>query len=232
MAIHKVHEVPSELPNARLYLEGIEEISGIILDSYSRRSAGDARIISYIVGDSSADDIHDLESLGGSATNFSIRCGTTECIRLDGFLNPIIRSYSLGDQELWALYGQVKAIFDRRPLKIKNALRSSPKWLLFLLYLALASFPLLLERVLRPLIQARDVKTTVGIALALPWVIFCFVTIYCLFFQSSRVFFVRSHERSKASAAARKSRIVNSVYFVLGSVATKILDLLFTHFLK
>ena len=74
MSIRTIHELPSELPHAHLYLEDIEEISKILLEAYApyfREREKEAKIV-YTVGDPRMDSIGDLETHGGTTADLSI----------------------------------------------------------------------------------------------------------------------------------------------------------------
>src|SRR6266404_4036398 len=130
------------LPHARLYLDDIDEISKLLLEEYTsaltalnakyqakyqlpanRNVVSDEAVkIVYRVGDSQMDSIDDLQEHGGYATNFSlIVLDSTSHAELDlhsFHVNPKLRlGYPL-EEEQWSVYARVKAIFDRRQLKL------------------------------------------------------------------------------------------------------------------
>ena len=72
MSIRTIHELPSELPHAHLYLDDIEKISKILLKAYApcfREREKEAKIV-YTVGDPRMDSIGDLETHGGTPRTF------------------------------------------------------------------------------------------------------------------------------------------------------------------
>lgn len=218
MVIQRIRNVPTELPHARLYLDDIEEISKILLESHAAVAAEikkEAKIV-YSVSDVQMDSVDDLQTHGGSVTNFGIKLnlGTAQASSIDlfsRFVKPRVELYYLDKEERWAPYAKIKSIFDRRQLRAKNAIDSLPAWLKWLLYLLVfVAFPQLIFR-LKPgdrLVQRLILISSLSIT-----ALYAFVVL-----QPSRVFFVRSHERSKKSSEAREANVRTIVLLVLGAV--------------
>jgi hypothetical protein len=141
MAIRTIREIPSKLPHAHLYLDDIEEVSTILLAAApaSADQKEQPRII-YTIGDTELDSIADLQTRGGNTTNLRIgRWGFGLTFRF--YAQPEVELYGLGTDQAWATYGKIKSIFDRRQLRIKNAIGSLPRWLKWVLWTALFMIP-------------------------------------------------------------------------------------------
>jgi len=241
MAIKRIRELPSELPHARLYLDDIEEISTLLAEAYTsaltalnakyqaeyqlpanKKVVPDEAVkIVYRIGDSQMDSIDDLREHGGYATNFSLIVldSTSHAeLHVHSFhTNPKLRlGYPL-EEEQWSVYARVKAIFDRRQLKLKNSILSWPEWLKLVSYILIALiFPFV------PLLTRFPLR----LFLYLIWTVLIVVTLYVIF-RPSRILFVRSHERSKLSATARQGYVKAVVLLVVGGLVGKLIDLLF-----
>jgi hypothetical protein len=216
MAIHRIRRIPDELPHARLYLDDIEEISKILLESHAAAEIGKKAKIVYSVGDVQMDSIDDLQTYGGSVANFEIKLilGTARATSIklrSRFVKPRVELYYLDEEKRWAPYGEIKSIFDRRQLRAKNAIETLPAWLKWLLYaLVFVAFPQVIFR-LKPgdrLVERLILISSLGIS-----ALYAFVVL-----QPSRAFFVRSHERSRMSSEATKANLRAIAFLVLGAV--------------
>jgi hypothetical protein len=225
MAIRNISALPDKLPYARLYLNDIEEISKLILDAYSphhsKMSKEELKIV-YTVGDSEMDTISDLETLGGSSAQFEIRVEPRVGAYLwfYRFAKPTIRLSSLLEHaEAWAVYGQIKSIFDRRAMRVKNAVASIPGWILWLFSVIVISSLYFMPRNT----YRGEVEFAVGYVLFLSLVV-------ALALSSSKVYFVRFHEQSKVQRSARKDYAQRLIWLALGAAIYKLIDLIAHHF--
>lgn len=221
MAIRTIREVPSDLPHARLYLVDIEEISQILLEAAKpgiAKRMGEAEI-SYSIGDTKMDSIHDLKTLGGGTTKFEIVVGPWgPRLSFRFFMHPELLLHSLDDELAWATHAKVKSIVDRRQLRIKNAIESLPGWLKWSLWILLSLSPEYLPHVQHPvyfLIGYTTIFVLVGYELTRP----------------SRVVFVRSHERTRRSSEARRKNLREIIILVVGGVVGGLIIELIHHFL-
>ena len=225
MSIRTIHELPSELPHAHLYLDDIEKISKILLKAYApcfRERKKEAKIV-YTVGDPRMDSIGDLETHGGTTADLSIGVDRFTRVAFRSGLDPQIHLYSLDEQQCWALYAKIKSIFDRRQLRTKNTLFGLPGWLKVSFWLlapvGILSFGLSILRASNPGLWP-SLGYWVGYVLLLSPLIFETL-------RPSRVSFVRSYESSKASRSARKSYIRDLVFLVLGALVGQLIRRLF-----
>lgn len=133
MTVTTVRKISSELPQAHLYLEDVEEICKILLDAFSRPSTSQPTILFSIGDDLQMDSIDDLERRGGSAKDFGIEVVgySYDRIRFQSFMNPEADFYSLSDSGRWAMHNKLKAVFDARRFVIKNAILGFPELLRF-----------------------------------------------------------------------------------------------------
>jgi hypothetical protein len=221
MSVTKIRKVPSNLPYAHLYLDDIEEICKILFDASHRPDKIDnVPDITFLIGDDlKIDTIEELREHGGSATKFSIEFEMA-AIRLEGFSGPSAFFYGIQDAEKWAVYGRIRAVFDARRLVLKNAIMAIPD---FLRGALVALFILSMGPVV---IYLRLHLVALRIYVVAAYVIaFCLVG-GVLALSTSRVSFVRSHERSKAAIENRKGLVKTIFLMVLAAV----LGAVITHF--
>ncbi len=198
MTVTTVRKIPSELPHAHLYLEDVEEICKILLDS-----------------------IDDLERRGGSAKDFGIEVVgySYDRIRFQSFMNPEADFYSLSDSGRWAMHNKLKAVFDARRFVIKNAILGFPELLRFSLAIV-ATWGVLF---LLAYLHAR-------------WFILAYIVflglIAFVIFRSSRVSFVRSHDRFKQVSEVRRGYFRDVFVLILGGVIGKVIDFAVRRWLK
>src|SRR6266705_5397520 len=238
MAIKRIRELPKELPHARLYLDDIEEIRKILIDActtaeetklarYPHASDRKSEVKTvYHIGDWQMDSIDDLVEYGRPAKDFRLVIISDRRISefaIYPLANPRLDLlYPLEGDACWSVYAQVKAIVDRRRLRFKYAILAWPGWLQFAsLVLIMFAAPYLLP--LRISFPSRLFAYAGLLILVNSMVVY-------VIFHPSRVFFVRSRERSKLSASARKDYIKTFVLLFVGGVLGKIIDLLFAHF--
>jgi hypothetical protein len=121
------HSIPTALPPAKLYLDDIHEILQILTDSRLDCQA------SFVAGKSKCDTLDDLKDLRGRTTHFVMDISSTgkhQTLELTPSLTRI-HIYELGDQlAAWSKYVNVAAIFERRKLRLKSAIRSVGWWIL------------------------------------------------------------------------------------------------------
>jgi len=228
MAIRKIHELPNELPHARLYLDDIEEISKILLEacSASLKKFGEELNIVYTIGDSQMDSIEDLQTRGGSTTALEIKVGKwgSAGVHFRGILKPTIALYSLERDQAWAVYAKIKSIFDRHQLRFKNAVANFPTWLNVALYFVIVlGLPFLIGFI--------PSKSNGGFPSRAVYAGGCFIFLVIVgvsLFWPSSVLLVRSHESSKTASATKRGYVRDLVFLVLGALIAG----LARHFLK
>ena len=243
MAIKHIRELPCELPHALLYLDDIEDIQRLLVDAYTAAEdvfkkkihekypspdserKPEVRAV-YEVDGREMDSITDLTEYGLSAKNFRLVVVSDGVPRghfiVGGLLREpvLILTIPLLADAQWSTYSKVKAILDHRQLRSKNAILNLPNWLKVPLFgLIVWLFPQL----------ALLAHYPVRLFLYLAWLPFFAATMYVIF-RPSRVYFVRSHERSKLSESARQSYIKAVLLLATGALVTKVFDWLFAHF--
>jgi hypothetical protein len=222
MAIRKVPEIPEDLPHSRIYLEDVEQIVSVIGDALKRTTPVDSlspqdQSVTFSIDDTRLDSITDLEELGGTTTTFQLRVkqGGRSCVlRLYSFLKPKLETYSLPENEQWVVYGNVKAIFARRQFRIKNSIDALPEWLKVTLWGLLIFLPQLV-------FWPANRRWNIGIAIG---IVALFALIGFTLFRPSRVLFVRSHERAKVVAVARRSYVRDVLFLILGAGISKLFE--------
>ena len=116
------HSIPTQLPPAKLYLDDITEILQILTDTSVDCHA------SFVARKSKCDTLDDLKDLGGRTTHFVMDISSPvkhQTLELTSSMTRI-HIYEVGDQlAAWSKYVNIAAIFDRRKLKLKSAVRSS-----------------------------------------------------------------------------------------------------------
>ena len=119
MALKPIRTVPTELPQARLYLEDVEEISQLLQEHLPPDAAGQPPRLKYKLTGETAASIDDLKQKGTVAKSLEI--SATSCDVTIGRISSV-RCYSLGDIIPWKLHSSVKQIFDRRKRRLFNFL--------------------------------------------------------------------------------------------------------------
>jgi len=124
--------IPTKLPPAKLYLDDVSEILQILTDSSTDYQA------SFVAGKSKCDTLDDLKDLKGRTTHFVMDIsspGKHQTLELTTSATRI-HIYETGDQlPAWSKYVNVAAIFEKRKLKLKSAVRSAASWILAGLWL-------------------------------------------------------------------------------------------------
>ncbi len=141
MAIRVLQQsIPTKLPPAKLYLDDINEILQILTDSSEDCQA------SFVAGTSKCDTLDDLKDLRGRTTHFVMNIsspGKHHTLELTTSATRI-HIHEIGDQlPAWSKYVNVAAIFERRKLRLKSAVRSVGLWIfagLWLLTVAVWTF--------------------------------------------------------------------------------------------
>jgi hypothetical protein len=230
VAIRKIQEVPSELPHARLFLDDVEQIVDLLRDATTRYQTRryqrtDARTepppvtVVYRLGDLELDSVQDLQAHGGGAANFRIQAVTGDWVRVEVALvgwatNPHIR-IPFEKDEAWTTYAKVKAVFDSRQLRLKNAVLDLPGWVKALLYVAFVFVaPIGGPLVLYALRLGGAYVVSYWVVLSGILTVFFYVM-----FRPSQVILIRSRERQQRSWAAKKSFLHDLLIFALGSIA-------------
>jgi hypothetical protein len=227
MAITKVISVPSDLPHARLYLDDIEEICRILLDALREERKGtyrdetaEAATARFLMKGLSLDTTEDLMEYGGSATDLTVKVGGEYggCqLEFRLLSHPRLSLYSLGTERAFATYGKVKAILDRRELTVRNITAKTPDWLVFPFSMVVSYGGAFAIAEVPP-----------GHRLV-PAVLAAGMVAVVLYFgvRPSRVYFVRSHERSKSRSQKTRDYIERIAFLVGGALLGIALSKLF-----
>jgi hypothetical protein len=138
MTITERHQIPDELPPARLYLDDVQQI--VTLFTQAADSENTKTVFS--VGKFDCTTIDDLRELGRRSTNFKIRVMASDSVvaelRIDKF-RAAWYGGGLGSMDKgFRVYGQLQALFNIRRIRWKASLRSLPLWLLVSLGLSVA----------------------------------------------------------------------------------------------
>lgn len=234
MSIEKIREIPRDLPPARLYLDDIKELTQIMVDACAPvllRFHEEPNVV-YIFGkgsrqDTKATSIEDLKSVGGSASEFTIKVGQSFGIELSvrGFLPPVVSLHLLSDGEARALYQKVESVFRHRTLALKYSLLQLPSWLKSLTWwLVVLVLPLTITIVLGTSLLAAGTKVALGL-ICFALMLGSFVGAALHSFQSSRVIFEDSYERSKQSVETQKGYARSVAFALLGAGLTLIVQI-------
>lgn len=120
------HRIPTKLPPAKLYLDDVNEIFQILTDSSQDCEA------SFVAGKSKCDTLEDLKELRGRTTHFLMdisSAGRHQTLELTPSVTRI-HIHESGDQLVaWSKYVNVAAIFERRKLRLKSAIRAAGSWI-------------------------------------------------------------------------------------------------------
>jgi hypothetical protein len=115
------HSIPSTLPPAKLYLDDITEILQILTDSSPDYQA------TFVAGRSKCDTLDDLKELRGRTTHFVMNISSPRRHQTLELTPSATRIHidEIGDQlGAWSKYVNVAAIFERRKLRLKSAVRA------------------------------------------------------------------------------------------------------------
>lgn len=218
MAITKVITVPSDLPHARLYLEDIEEICLILLESQKEDREGryadpasEPPRARFLMKGLSLDTTEDLKEYGGSATDLTIEVGSRfgSCQLVFRFLlSPHLSLYSLDKERDFATYGKIRAILERRELTVRNISAKIPDWVVFCFS---ALVPVVGISALLRMSPGHRLVPAVLCAGALVLVLY-----FCV--RPSRVYFIRSHESSKSRSQKTRDYIEKLAFLIVGAL--------------
>jgi hypothetical protein len=215
MAIKKIRETPSELPHARLYLDDVEDISKLLLDAYTPIFAKwkkEEAKIRYRFGDTEMDSIDDLQNHGGSTTNLDIKVEDGGRVHFGFYSKPSADLYGLDDQARWTTYANLKAIFDARQMTFKNALWGLPAWLKVVSWILVLAIPSLLPS---------NLYSRTALLVLIGYFVVLGLSVYA-FMWPSRVYFIRSHERSKALSADRRRNVRDIILLAVGALIAEL----------
>jgi hypothetical protein len=156
--------IPAKLPPAKLYLDDISEILQILTDS---NAGSHAR---FVAGTTKCDTLDDLKDLRGRTTHFVMDIsspGKHQTLELTPSVTRI-HIYEIGDQlAAWSKYVNVAAIFERRKLRLKSAVRSLGSWILTGLWLLAIAVWMFVPHPARPISVYELPRMTAGILLAI-----------------------------------------------------------------
>jgi hypothetical protein len=148
MSIKTVEKVPDDLPPAHLFLDDLEEITGILRDCASPVIQGKSRneeLLSYVVGEKRCDTVDDLQRIGGRTTQFVIDYRVWQAVDEAGENNVFRmrdRSVSIhlsrfhsgldqsgpSDSEKWLIHARIRAIFEKRKRRVRWIIAGLGDW--------------------------------------------------------------------------------------------------------
>jgi hypothetical protein len=217
LAIKPVPEsIPTILPPAKLYLDDINEILQILTDSDTDCQA------SFIVGKSKCDTLDDLKDLRGRATHFVMNIsapGKHQTLELTTSVTRI-HIHEIGDQlPAWSKYVNVAAIFEKRRLRLKSAVRSVSSWLLAGLWLLAVAAWMFIPHNVRPFSIYRLPHLATGVLVA--------AAVVYYFASSHSVVYLRYPQRVGVGRWLEDHKpeiIVGLVCAVLAAIATRVIE--------
>ena len=248
----QIQEVPKRLPHARLFLDDLETINNIMVEEMSEQFKADvARYavpevgedsnvpatfeprITYLLGNIEMDSLDDLLQEGGSVTDLDIHFQTrsyrqSHRLSFDKWSKPSVSLYGLERNKQWGAYGKIRVVFDKRRMFLRNLLVDLPEWLTLVSWIFVTAGLGFID------IIGRHLSTVATVILVAYLLNFLLVALGLLVYSTvhSRVYLVRSHERSKASAETRQKYTIGAITFLLGALSTKLLDLLIRRLFK
>lgn len=130
--------VPKSLPAARLYLDDIEEIVGVLSETLcaAAKNSGDPITIRITVRDRICDDVADLPTLGTHAHTFklSVSKGSWNEITIHGTtFSTDVDAYFLPDEVMWQVHRKLQSIWAPRNLRWRTFLEKPKAWVVALL---------------------------------------------------------------------------------------------------
>ena len=217
MAIKPIpHVIPSTLPPAKLYLDDITEILQILTDSSPEYRA------TFVAGQTKCDTLDELKELRGRATHFVKNVSSPRKHQTLELTPSATRIHidEIGDQLLaWSKYVNVAAIFERRKLRLKSAVRFLAPLLsagLSLLALTVWTFA---PRAARPLSNDELTHVVTGIVLA--------ATVVYYFISSHSVVYLRYPKRVGVGRWLEDHKpeiIVGLISVLVGAIATRVVE--------
>jgi hypothetical protein len=208
--------IPTKLPPAKLYLDDINEILQILTDSNADSQAG------FVAGKSKCDTLDDLQELRGRTTHFVMNVsspGKHQALELTTSTTQI-HVYETGDQVgAWSKYIKVAAIFDRRRLRLKSAIRSAGLWILAGLWLLTIAAWMFGLHVTKPILIRELRHLVTGIFLA--------AAIVYYFISSHSIVYLRHPQRLGVGRWLEDHKpeiIVGVICGLMGVIASRIVE--------
>jgi hypothetical protein len=165
--------IPSKLPPAKLYLSDVAEILQILTDS-----SADCQV-SFKLPAMKCDALTDLKDLGGRTTHFVMDIsspGKHQTLELTKSATRI-HIHELGDQLVaWSKYVNVAAIFEKRKLRLKSAVRSAAWWMLAGLWLLTVAGWMFVPNAAKPISMYELPRFATGAVLAAAFVYYFVVS--------------------------------------------------------
>ncbi len=124
--------------------------------------------------------------------------------------------YGLERNKQWGAYGKIRVVFDKRRMFLRNLLDDLPEWLTLVSWIFVTAGLGFID------IIGRHLSTVATVILVAYLLNFLLVALGLLVYSTvhSRVYLVRSHERSKASAETRQKYTIGAITFLLGALST------------
>jgi hypothetical protein len=210
------HSIPTELPPAKLYLDDINEILQILTDSSADCQA------SFVAGKSKCDTLDDLKDLRGRTTHFVMdisSAGKHQTLELTPAVTRI-HIYEIGDQlAAWSKYVNVAAIFERRKLRLKSAVRSVGSWVFAGLWLLTVAVWMFVPNPAKRLSIYQLTHLATGVSLA--------AAVVYYFVSSHSVVYLRYPHRVGAGRWLQDHKpeiVVGVICVLMGAIATRIVE--------
>ncbi|HYK48205.1 MAG TPA: hypothetical protein VEU94_00655 [Terriglobales bacterium] len=208
--------IPTQLPPAKLYLDDIDEIVQILTESDT-----DCRT-SFVAGRSKCDTLSDLKDLRGRTTHFVMdvsSAGKHQTLELTPSVTRI-HIYEIGDQlAAWSKYVNVAAVFERRKLRLKAAVRMLGSWMLAGFWFLAVAVWMFVPHPARSISIYELTELLTGVLL---------VAAVAYYFASSHsVVYLRYPQRSHASRWLEDHKpeiIVGFICALMGGIATRIVE--------
>jgi hypothetical protein len=227
--IKRIKELPTELPPARLYLDDVEGLVDIFREAAAHQSweplGGEAQPrVSYQIGEYTCDTIDELRSLGNEAANFRIAVGKRGGYKVQITVERLfssVSSFGISEEEQWAVYAKVRAVFENRSVRWKSVLHGIPWWLWLTAILLMNVLGIVSGR--KPAsvaLRGWDVASALAILTLLV------LLVYEGYFKSVVLVLRYSHE-SKDRLSTLKSWGPYLLAGVLGAVGTKLVEKIF-----
>jgi hypothetical protein len=237
MSIKHIEKVPENLPPGHLFLDDVEEITGILRECASPPIEGKSRneeALTYAVGDKLCDSVDDLRKIGGRTTQLVIdykvwqavnEAGennlyrmhdNTVSIHLSRFHSGLYQSGS-SDSEKWVIYARIRAVFEKRRRSVRWIFEAVGEWgRIFLGALLGAGAGLFI-----PPYHARQLGRPTALSLTGAFVIFVAYILFSLF-RHTVVEFRYSHDGGRLGAALAQAW-VPIVSAIIGALAYALL---------
>ncbi len=219
--ISKIRKVPAKLPDAKLFIDDLEEIAEI-LKSVARSERTPRPQIKLSTDTEEFVDFDAMLNRGGSSRYLRMEVlNRSLSIRFYSILQPELDLVGVAEPNGWATYSRIKSIFDSRAYTCKNALSSLDPWSKKSLWVVWIALPYLLGHLEHRLARGA----------LLVYIVLSMLTAFA-YYRPSVVVFRRSHTQRQWINDRTFNYLQNLLFTVLGAALSVLLQAVYDHVTK